>query len=73
MLNINKIEKLRNDNNLSQAEFSERIGLTRVGYQGIVKRGDLKVSQLVQIAESFNVSILNFFDCGFCGIDPRCF
>ena len=60
-MNIKKIEELRKQHNLSQNEFAKRIGISQVGYNNAIKRGDFKVSLIEKIAETFGVSVSYFF------------
>ena len=59
---INKLEQKRKDFRFSQEKFADEIGMTKNGYQYILKEKDLKVSLLKKISEVLEVPVSYFFD-----------
>lgn len=62
MFNISKLEELRDESRMTQSEFAEKLGMTRNGYQGLLKHKDPKISTLIAIAKVCKVSMAVFFD-----------
>lgn len=60
-MDVTLIEKVRNRADKSQEQFAQAIGMTKNGYQSMIKNGDLKVSILEAICKNFNVDISYFF------------
>lgn len=60
-MDVKLIEKVRERADKSQEQFAASIGMTKNGYQSLIKNGDLKVSTLEAICRNFNVDISYFF------------
>jgi len=58
-----KIRQLIKEKNTTQKELADKIGFSVPAFNTALKRNDLKISTLRQIAEVFGVSICKFFDC----------
>jgi len=57
-----KIEKLREQHNLSMRQFAHRIGMTDSGYGIMIKKNTVKVDTLEKISQAFNVQMAYFFE-----------
>lgn len=52
-----KIEDLRDENNITQAELATAVGRTREWYTKMLRRKDITYSDLVKIAKALNVDL----------------
>ncbi len=59
---IRRINDLAKEKNISIPTLAASIGLTRSGLNKMLNRGDLKVSNLLLIAEKLGVTPDHFFD-----------
>ena len=57
-----KIKELQKIRKITQAELSDKIGMTRPGLQNAFRNDDFKASTLKKIAEVLDVSITYFFE-----------
>lgn len=62
MLNVNKINLLREQRKVTQSQLAQKIGISVVGLQQALKKGDFKISLLLRIADYFKVPVSYFFD-----------
>lgn len=61
-MNYNKIEYLRKEKKVSLPEFSASIGMSKSGFEKMMREKTCKVSTLEAIADYFSKPILYFFD-----------
>ena len=54
---MNNVKKLRKDNNLTQKEIGEKIGITQQAYQKIEQSGKTTINTLTKLADYYNVSL----------------
>jgi len=60
MLDFNIIEELRKPL-MTQQEFCDKLKMSTVGYQRMIRRGDMKLSTLYRIADVLNIDVGYFF------------
>lgn len=58
-----RIQELRKQNNLTQSELAEKIGLS-TNFIGMVERGErnTSVDKIFKLAKAFNISLAQFFE-----------
>ncbi len=59
---IRQLDKLMQARKLTQKDVANIINVSQNAISNIIKRGDLKVSQLNKIAKYFNVPVSYFFE-----------
>jgi len=61
-MKFNKIEILRQEKGITQAQLAKHVGITPAGYSLILKNKEIKVSTLEKIANALGVPVTYFFD-----------
>lgn len=67
----NKIKKLRKDNNLTQVDLAEKLGLSAITIRKYESNErEPNIDTLLKIAEVFNVNLASFLDNEFKNVSP---
>lgn len=56
-----RIEQLRKDNNLSQSELSDKIGISIATYTNLIRSCDFRISHLKKTGQALGVPLTYFF------------